>query len=221
MGEDGYIQTAVAAGEVPMRWLIVASMLVMILAAACLVMVWALCRLRARMKASPSVIHDAIRKALDDALRTSGPASFAKASALLGTVERYLGPVLTLGGDAGKLIGELKAALDGKAKAPAGPPAATQPATAAIGAAAASAAAGGAAAAAASVGPAGLTVVTAPAPASAPSTKDQVRQVREALEAFDDYWRKDRVLALLTRAQQALAFAPPLPPPPHGAGGHH
>jgi|WetSurMetagenome_2_1015567.scaffolds.fasta_scaffold154580_1 hypothetical protein len=222
MDESVYIQTAGVAGEVPMRWLIVASMLVMFLAAACLVLIWALHRLRARMNASPTVIHDAVRKALNDALFTPGPASISKASALLGTLDRYLGPVLTLGGDVSKLVGDLKTALDGKPKPPAGhpatPPTGASPIGASASAAAAGAAAAAASAAAAAIGPGGLAVVTAPAPA--PSTKEQVRQVREALEAFDDYWRKDRVLALLTRAQKALAFAPPLPKPPHG-GAHH
>jgi hypothetical protein len=213
MDWDGNIQSAPAPGDIQARWLIFLGLSLMLVTAICLALILILQDKWVRKKASARRIHDAVRDALDEALNTPGVASISKAAALHDTLQIYLGPVLAFN-EVGKLVGELKAAIEGKAK----PPAGTQPGAATAGAAVASATAGGAAAAAAAAGPGGIAVVTAPPPAL--STKEQVRHVRDVLESFHEYWKKDRVIDQLTKAQKALICAPPPPKAAHGAGGH-
>jgi hypothetical protein len=157
-----------------------------------------------RIWSSPWKILIEVRKSLDSALGTPGPRSIAAAQKLYDTIQLYLGPVLELNGAASRIMGQLKSALDGKVKEEHVAHAISH-SQVAPGPGAAVASVTGAAAAIVAVAPTDMTAAGHGPPAERPaSTKEQVRQVREALEAFNDFWVVATAIPLLRRAQRAV-----------------
>lgn len=166
------------------------------------------------------VIYSAIYDRLDIALRATGASTITAAQNLYDTVQLYLGPVLELNSGAGKAIDRLKKALDGRIRDPASvavmvthtAPGGSAASTAATSSAAAGAGAASSAAAAAAAGAAGgsqYSVVTLPPAPPAPperdaSTREQMVEVRLALETFAAFWIEAAIKRKLRRAQQAL-----------------
>lgn len=219
MGGDVYSQAAASAGDLLRFPLILATFAIGFSLGGLLALLIAPV-LRKRSGAAPEVIYKAIREDLDEALKTPGPNSIAKARALQRTINQYLGPVRALNADTTKMFADLEAAIEGKVKPPTPPAGHPSARGAGPAAAAASAAAGGAAAAVASIGQTEVAILATPAAAErAATTKEQVRMVRDALEALNEYWASKTVVGRLDAAQQALQKPPPLPPKPPAA--HH
>jgi hypothetical protein len=172
--------------------------------------------LREARRTTATVIFAAVKLKLDAALRVTGPASIAAAEALHQEIQLYLGPLLAFGTGGGRVLDQLKKAIDGRvrdaaaptitvAPAPGQPPAAAASSSAACGAAAASASAGGT-----------LVTVATPPPSPPPpperdaSTREHAAQVRAALEAFAAFWTQPTIERMLREAQAALLIRAPL-----------
>jgi hypothetical protein len=179
---------------------------------------------RAR-KEAPGIIYSAIYAKLDIALRATGPGAITAAQDLCDVIELYLGPLLTFSTDLNRLLEQLKKALKGKIKQTTTTTITTGPehGLSIAAASAAASSAGGASAASASAGGAHVTV-TAPPPANPPapaaserdaSTREQMIEVRVALEGFAAFWTRAVVVEKLRRAQRALLISAPICAPDH------
>jgi hypothetical protein len=192
---------------------------------------WIMGQYFARSKVDAAeAIWNAVNDAVKDAMKASTEALPDRAGNLNRVLQDRLGKTLKFGGDLGKNIKDLEAAIKGEIedKAPAAPPAAK--AVDCSKEAGTGSAATAAAAAANNVTIVSLCPQPTPAPAAAPvppakpekrqmTTKEQNDALRLAVATFDDYWRHKQLRAADMR-EVVAELTNPGPKPAKDSHGH-